>query len=179
MFKALTKQSEWPFQLFFILQFGVETCIANVGAGPAGWKWGKFQLHDCSFVWAGLGWAGHRSWSWSCKCLSLVIHHFQLLSFRFTMGQKVGSKILLHSLCMVASVIIEDAIRLTPTLLFESSGPWTLLPSLGSHPENLQVYCWVFQRPATVATAFCLWMLTVATPAPALPSSAWSLTASE
>ena len=59
--------------------------------------------------WAGLGWAGHRSWSWSCKCLSLVIHHFQLLSFRFTMGQKVGSKILLDSLCMVASVIFEDA----------------------------------------------------------------------
>ena len=56
-----------------------------------------------------LGWAGLRSWSWSCKCLSLVIHHFQLLSFRFTIGQKVGSKILLDSLCMVASVIFEDA----------------------------------------------------------------------
>ena len=151
------------------------------------WRWpGWMEMRKISaswlqlcLSWAGLGWAGHRSWSWSCKCLSLVIHHFQLLSFRFTMGQKVGSKILLHSLCMVASVIIEDAIRLTPTLLFESSGPWTLLPSLGSHPENLQVYCWVFQRRATVATAFCLWMLTVATPAPALPSSAWSLTASE
>ena len=41
--------------------------------------------------WAGLGWAGHRSWSWSCKCLSLVIHHFQLLSFRFTIGHRIKS----------------------------------------------------------------------------------------
>ena len=127
MFKALTKQSEWPFQLFFILQFGVETCIANVGAGPAGWKWGKFQLHDCSFVWAGLGWAGLGWAQVLVLVMQMSVSGNSPLSTSFIsvdhIGQKVGSKILLHSLCMVASAIIEDAKIDTNTAVWEQ---WSL-----------------------------------------------------
>ena len=95
------------------------------------WRWpGWLEMRKISaswlqlcLSWAGLGWAGHRSWSWSCKCLSLVIHHFQLLSFRFTIGQKVGSKILLHSLCMVANSVIRCHVIDTNTAVWEQ---WSL-----------------------------------------------------
>ena len=181
MFKALTKQSEWPFQLFFILQFGVETCIANVGAGPAGWKWRKFQLHDCSFVWAGLGWV---------QVLVLVMQmsvsgnsplSTSLISFYHrTKSGFQNMKILLHSLCMVASAIIEDAKIDTNTAVWEqwslytTAQPW--LPPWESAGVLLSV-----SAPGHRGHRLLLMNANrrYSSSCPALPSSAWSLTASE
>ena len=77
--------------------------------------------------WAGLCWAGLDWVQVLVLVMQMSVSGNSPLSISFISfyhGTKSGfqnMKILLHSLCMVA--IIEDAIRLTPTLLFESSGP--------------------------------------------------------